>query len=72
MRDKILLLLWNCWHLRNDVIHNEGKETIANSCAFLQAYLHDVTSKPTCQAYSKGKEGDADYNNAAMSYAPKH
>jgi hypothetical protein len=37
-RAKILLLLWRAWHLRNDSIHNEGKESIERSASFLQAY----------------------------------
>jgi hypothetical protein len=37
-RAKILLLLWRAWHLRNDSIHNEGRESIERYASFLQAY----------------------------------
>jgi ribonuclease HI len=37
-RSRILLLLWRAWHLRNDVIHNQGRETIERSVAFLETY----------------------------------
>jgi ribonuclease HI len=35
---RILMLLWRSWHLRNDVIHQEGRETIERSAAFLESY----------------------------------
>jgi hypothetical protein len=35
---KTLLLLWRAWHLRNDIVHNQGRETIESSVAFLQVY----------------------------------
>ncbi|XP_071676918.1 uncharacterized protein [Lolium perenne] len=35
---KTLLLLWRAWHLRNDIVHNQDRETIESSVAFLQAY----------------------------------
>lgn len=34
-RAQVLLLLWRAWHLRCDVIHKNGKETIMNSVSFL-------------------------------------
>jgi ribonuclease HI len=34
----ILLLLWRAWHLRNDIVHQEGRATIGDSVLFLQAY----------------------------------
>ncbi|XP_071678715.1 uncharacterized protein [Lolium perenne] len=37
-KDKTLLLLWRAWHLRNDIVHNQGRETIASPVAFLQTY----------------------------------
>jgi hypothetical protein len=37
-RSKILMLLWRSWHLRNDIIHGNGKETIHRSAAFLLGY----------------------------------
>jgi hypothetical protein len=36
MRPRILLLLWRAWHLRNDVIHQDGKALIDASVVFLQ------------------------------------
>ncbi|KAM0924113.1 hypothetical protein ACQ4PT_005102 [Festuca glaucescens] len=38
---RILLLLWRAWHLRNDVIHQDGKARIDESVVFLQSYLVD-------------------------------
>jgi hypothetical protein len=45
--ERILLLIWHAWHLRNDVVHHEGKETIASSVAFLLATEHQHSDSPT-------------------------
>jgi ribonuclease HI len=37
-RSKVLMLLWRSWHLRNDIVHGKGQETIARSAAFLTRY----------------------------------
>jgi hypothetical protein len=37
-RDKVLLLLWHSWHLRCDIAHGKGDETISNSVSFLLNY----------------------------------
>jgi hypothetical protein len=38
MRSRILMLLWIAWHLRNDLIHCDGRETIELSVSFLETY----------------------------------
>jgi hypothetical protein len=30
-RDRIMLLFWRAWHLRNDVLHGKGNATIGES-----------------------------------------
>jgi hypothetical protein len=35
---RILLLFWRSWHLRNDIVHEQGKESIATSVSFLLSY----------------------------------
>jgi hypothetical protein len=37
-RSKVLMLLWRSWHLRNDIVHGKGLETISRSAAFLTGY----------------------------------
>jgi hypothetical protein len=37
-RDKVLLLLWRSWHLRCDITHGKGEETISSSVSFLVNY----------------------------------
>jgi ribonuclease HI len=54
-RAKILLLLWRSWHLRNDCIHNEGKETIERSASFLQAYIGEDPQNTSGLENIKGK-----------------
>jgi hypothetical protein len=48
-KSRILLLLWRSWHLRNDIIHAEGKETIARSVAFLMSYACEQTTESTIE-----------------------
>lgn len=52
MRAKILLLLWRCWHLRDDCVHGDGKETIRGSVFFLQRY-EDEWKNPTLKVLSE-------------------
>jgi peptidoglycan/LPS O-acetylase OafA/YrhL len=35
----ILLLLWRAWHLRNNIVHDDGKSSIEASSVFLQNYV---------------------------------
>jgi hypothetical protein len=55
MRARILLLLWRSWHLRNDVIHHEGKETVTSSVAFLLSYQRDTNQTNPYIGDTKGK-----------------
>jgi hypothetical protein len=38
MKAKVLLLLWRAWHLRNDIIHRKGAESIIGSASFLVSH----------------------------------
>ncbi|XP_073360706.1 uncharacterized protein [Aegilops tauschii subsp. strangulata] len=42
VRDKILLLLWRAWYLRDDIVHGRGKESISASVVFLLRYEQEV------------------------------
>nr|XP_045084679.1 uncharacterized protein LOC123494096 [Aegilops tauschii subsp. strangulata] len=35
---KMLLLMWRCWHLREDCVRIEGRQTISSSVQFLEKY----------------------------------
>ncbi|VAI53801.1 unnamed protein product [Triticum turgidum subsp. durum] len=37
-RNKILIMLWRAWFLRDNIIHSDGKEAISRSVAFLLKY----------------------------------
>jgi hypothetical protein len=55
-REKILLLLWRAGHLRNDVIHANGSETIYSSMSFLQSYLATACSTSSYQNCSSDND----------------
>jgi hypothetical protein len=57
MRPRILLLLWRAWHLRNDVIHQDGKALIDASVVFLQG------RQPLACACHAGPERQGDCSN---------
>lgn len=38
-----MLLLWRAWHLRNNVIHGGGRETVSDSVRFLLRYEEELT-----------------------------
>jgi hypothetical protein len=41
-RSRILMTLWRAWHLRCDITHGKGEETIARSVAFLLSYDREL------------------------------
>lgn len=47
-RAKILLLLWRCWHLREDCIRNDGRQTISSSVQFLEQYEEEFRLAGSC------------------------
>lgn len=55
MRSKILLLLWRAWHLRNDIIHQEGKASVSSSVIYLQALQRDLSTPKNSYEDAKGK-----------------
>jgi ribonuclease HI len=52
---RILMLLWRPWHLRNDIIHDKGMESIEHSRAFLESYNSTKTMQLADQVDIKGK-----------------
>ncbi|KAM0896207.1 hypothetical protein ACQ4PT_023336 [Festuca glaucescens] len=56
-RDRVLLLLWRSWHLRCNITHGKGDETIANSVAFLQSYC-DIVHNEVDNDKEKGNRTD--------------
>ena len=55
-RSKTLLLLWRAWHLRNNIIHDNGKATIADSVIFLQSIWDGMHSTAPNPQDTKGKQ----------------
>ena len=55
-RPKTLLLFWRAWHLRNNIVHDNGKATIADSVIFLQSLWDGMHSTFTPTQYLKGKQ----------------
>jgi hypothetical protein len=41
-RGLVLMLLWRCWHLRNDAVHEKGECSIKGSAIFLNRYIHEL------------------------------
>jgi hypothetical protein len=53
-----LLLLWQAWHLRNDVIHGNGISTITGSAKFQESYNESLMIArrwSTARQVDKGK-----------------
>jgi hypothetical protein len=42
MKAKVLLLFWRAWHLRNDMIHGDGKGFVVGSALFLVSYVNSL------------------------------
>lgn len=55
MRLRVLLLLWHCWHLRNNIVHGDGKASINESVGFLERYDEEIMGLLTDTESNKGK-----------------
>jgi hypothetical protein len=57
MRSKLLLMWWRTWHLRNNIIFDDGKCRIEQSSIFLQSTLASDSDKTDIEKLSdpKGK-----------------
>jgi hypothetical protein len=53
---KILLLLWRSWHLRNNIVHDDGLGSIEASSVFLQNYVNTLNCNDTSLDTGKGKQ----------------
>jgi ribonuclease HI len=54
-RAKTLLMLWRAWHLRNDIIHQEGKASVTSSVFYLQSLHRDLSTPANSYEDYKGK-----------------
>ena len=56
MLEKLLLVLWRSWHLREDIVHNKGEAKISDSVLFLKNYWQTLNSEATAESDIKGKK----------------
>jgi ribonuclease HI len=56
MRSRTLFLLWRVWHHRNNIVHGDGKASIAASATFIANYLISFSTVTTANFDPKGKE----------------
>jgi ribonuclease HI len=56
MRSRTLFLLWRVWHHRNNIVHGDGKASIAASATFIANYLTSFSTVTTANFDPKGKE----------------
>jgi hypothetical protein len=55
-RGLVLMTLWRCWHLRNDVVHEKGTCSVDGSVNFLNRYLRELNISCSVSTSRKGKE----------------
>jgi hypothetical protein len=55
IRAKIIFLLWRSWHLRNNIVHGDGKASIVASASFIANYLESFSSVNLARSDPKGK-----------------
>jgi hypothetical protein len=56
MRSRTLFLLWRVWHHRNNIVHGDGKASVAASATFIRNYMISFSSVEPISSNSKGKE----------------
>lgn len=54
-RDRILLLFWRAWYLREDCIHGDGKALVSVSADFLQRYEIEIMQAAGPEPDAAGK-----------------
>ena len=54
-RSLVLMILWRSWHLRCNVIHDKGTESITNSRNFLLNYMNCLHGTTADDSQEKGK-----------------
>lgn len=56
-RDKLLLVLWRAWYVRNQITHNEPNHSVSGSIVFLESLyeLMAASNQRTHTALEKGK-----------------
>jgi hypothetical protein len=54
-RAQVIFLLWRVWHHRNDIIHGDGKASVAASAPYLVNYLNSFHAASTTSFDPKGK-----------------
>lgn len=42
IRGLVLMMLWQCWHLRNDAAHAKGDASIEALSSYLECYLQEL------------------------------
>ncbi|XP_062232870.1 uncharacterized protein LOC133930222 [Phragmites australis] len=55
MKTNLLLVLWRSWHLRNDIIHEKGLASIADSVSFLKNFRETLSPVWQQEVDHKGK-----------------
>ena len=53
VRTKLMLIMWQAWSLRNNVIHGDGKDTVSDSVQFLLR-LHDEIQRAVENPLNEG------------------
>uniref|UniRef100_A0ACD5XW94 Uncharacterized protein n=1 Tax=Avena sativa TaxID=4498 RepID=A0ACD5XW94_AVESA len=55
-RGLVLMILWRCWNLRNDAIHEKGEGSVVGSVLFLNRYSQELNLNCGSKNSRKGKE----------------
>lgn len=56
MREKLLLVSWRSWHLRDDIVHDKGKAKVPDSVLFPKSYWETLNSNSPSESDVKGKK----------------
>jgi hypothetical protein len=57
MKAKVLMLFWRAWHLRNDMIHGDGRGSVVGSALFLVSYIESLLLAETDVQGDFGNKG---------------
>lgn len=55
VRTRILLICWQAWNLRNDLIHGDGRGTVPGSVAFLRRHEEELSANLGVEESDRGK-----------------
>jgi len=71
---ELMMLLWRCWHVRNELTHDKKPPPVEASCRFLLSYVESIIgtqNKPEADPVKGKQTVEALHTKVTPTYPPK-